>query len=74
MFITQTRTQVVNEIDSSIIVAGLDLYPGCKVIESGTGSGCMTLCLARAVYPNGNVFTFEYNSTRADIATTEFKK
>ena len=40
----------------------------------GTGSGCMTLSLARAIAPNGHVFTFEYNPARSLEATEEFKK
>ncbi len=52
----------------------LDVHPGCRVVESGTGSGCMTLTLARAVQPNGKVYTFEYNSVRATTAADEFRK
>ena len=70
----QTRTQIVNEMDASIINLKLDVHPGCVVVESGTGSGCMTLSLARAVYPNGHVHTFEYNGVRAEKAREEFKK
>ncbi len=70
----QTRTQIVNEVDASVVTMMLDVYPGCKVVESGTGSGCMTLSLARAVYPDGHVYSFEYNKVRAETATEEFKK
>ncbi|RYH28946.1 hypothetical protein EON65_10310 [archaeon] len=52
----------------------LDIHPGCTVVESGTGSGCMTLSLARAVAPSGRVFTYEYNNVRADTAREEFTK
>lgn len=69
-----TRTQIVNEVDSSVVTMMLDVYPGCRVVESGTGSGCMTLSLARAVYPNGHVFTFEYNGVRAEKAREEFQR
>lgn len=69
-----TRTQIVNEVDSSVIVMNLDLYPGCVVVESGTGSGCMTMALSRAVFPLGHVYSFEYNSVRATAATEEFKR
>lgn len=69
-----TRTQIVNEVDSSIVTMMLDVYPGCRVVESGTGSGCMTLSLARAVSPNGHVFTYEYNGVRAEKAREEFER
>lgn len=64
----------MNELDSSVVTLLLDIYPGCKVVESGTGSGCMTLNIARAVAPTGRVFTFEYNAVRAAKAVAEFKK
>jgi tRNA (adenine57-N1/adenine58-N1)-methyltransferase catalytic subunit len=69
-----TRTQIVDSVDSSIVTTALDLFPGCVVAESGTGSGCMTMALARCVSPNGRVFSYEYNSTRAQTASDEFKK
>lgn len=30
-----TRTQIVNELDASIITFNLDVFPGCVVVESG---------------------------------------
>ena len=70
----QTRTQIVDELDSSVITLNLDVSPGSVVVETGTGSGCMTLSLARAVHPSGHVFTFEYNGVRAETARKEFDK
>ncbi len=69
-----TRTQIVDELDASVVTFYLDLYPGCVAVESGTGSGNMTLSLARAVWPSGKVHSFEYNKFRADEATAEFKR
>lgn len=64
----------MNELDSSVVTLNLDVAPGSVVVETGTGSGCMTLSLARAVHPNGHVFTFEYNGVRAQKAREEFDK
>ena len=69
-----TRTQIVNSMDACVITLNLDVFPGCVVVESGTGSGCMTLSLVRAVAPTGHVHTFEYNPTRAETARDEFAK
>lgn len=61
-------------MDCAVVTLMLDVSPGCTVVESGTGSGSMTISLARAVYPNGHVFTYEYNPVRARIAADEFRK
>lgn len=45
--------------DASALVALLDLAPGMRVLEAGTGSGGLTLFLARAVGPEGRVDTHE---------------
>jgi len=74
----KTRTQIVNEIDQSLVTFMLNVKPGDIVVESGTGSGCMTMSLARAVsHPDhskaGHVYTFEYNKFRADEAAKEMQ-
>lgn len=68
------RTQIVNELDSSVCTFYLDLYPGCKVVESGTGSGCMSLSIIRAVLPTGHLYTYEYNPVRAAKVVEEFQE
>jgi tRNA (adenine57-N1/adenine58-N1)-methyltransferase len=45
--------------DASAILTLLDLAPGMRVLEAGTGSGGLTLFLARAVGPSGLVDTYE---------------
>jgi tRNA (adenine57-N1/adenine58-N1)-methyltransferase len=52
----------------------MDLFPGCIIVESGTGSGCFTVSMARAVYPSGHIYTYEYNQIRAEQAKEEFKR
>ena len=70
----KTRTQIVDDIDGSVVAMALDLYPGCVVAESGTGSGCMTLAMARCIAPTGHIHTYEYNPNRAEAAKGEFKQ
>jgi len=41
------------------IVMMLDLEPGARVLEAGTGSGGLTLFLARAVGREGEVVSYE---------------
>lgn len=67
------RTQILYLPDISFITAMLDLRPGAKVIECGTGSGSFSHSLARTVSPNGHLYTFEYHQIRAEIAAKEFE-
>ena len=70
----KTRTQIVNEMDQSVVTFMLNVKPGNIVVESGTGSACMSLSLARAIYhPTnpGHVFTYEFNPFRATEAQKE---
>lgn len=56
-------TQIIYGKDAAQIVMRLNLYPGRTVLEAGTGSGGLTLVLARAVMPGGHVYSYE---TRPD--------
>lgn len=50
--------------DAAVIVTWLDLAPGERVLEAGSGSGGLALFLARAVGPEGRVVSYE---RRADF-------
>lgn len=56
-------SQIIYGKDAAQIVFRLSLCPGRTVIETGTGSGALTLVLARAVMPTGHVYSYE---TRPD--------
>jgi tRNA (adenine57-N1/adenine58-N1)-methyltransferase len=51
--------QVIYPKDLAMILFWADVYPGCRVLEAGTGSGALTLALLRAVGPEGRVITYE---------------
>jgi tRNA (adenine57-N1/adenine58-N1)-methyltransferase catalytic subunit len=51
--------QVIYPKDLAMILFWADVFPGCRVLEAGTGSGALTLALLRAVGPDGHVVTFE---------------
>lgn len=67
------RTQILYSMDISFCLCLMDLKMGSRVIESGTGSGSMTVALSYSVGRNGHVYTFEYNEARAEAAKSEFK-
>jgi tRNA (adenine57-N1/adenine58-N1)-methyltransferase len=51
--------QVIYPKDLAMILFWADVYPGCRVLEAGMGSGALTLALLRAVGPDGKVISFE---------------
>ncbi|KAJ3161787.1 tRNA (adenine-N(1)-)-methyltransferase catalytic subunit trm61 [Geranomyces michiganensis] len=68
------RTQILYTPDISFITSYLDLRPGVKMIEAGTGSGSFTHAIARTIAPTGHLYTFEYNADRFEKAKIEFEE
>jgi len=60
--------QVVYPKDLGPILVYADIGPGMTVLEAGTGSGALTLGLARAVGPTGRVVTVEQRDDHATHA------
>lgn len=51
--------QVVYPKDVGAILVEVDVFPGARVLEAGTGSGALTIALCRAVGPEGRVISYE---------------
>ncbi len=66
------RTQILYTPDISQVVFRLQLQPGQRVVESGTGSGSLSTSITRVISPTGHLFTFEFNLARADKARVDF--
>lgn len=60
--------QVVYPKDLGPILVYADIAPGMTVLEAGTGSGALTMALARAVGPTGRVVTVEQRDDHASHA------
>lgn len=74
-FIAQSlkkKTQTLYEHDISFICLLCNALPNKKIIEAGTGTGCLTYALASCVLPKGIVHTFEYNEERYLEVKNEF--
>jgi tRNA (adenine57-N1/adenine58-N1)-methyltransferase len=60
--------QVVYPKDLAAILMYADVYPGARVLEAGTGSGALTLALARATGPDGRVVSYEVRAEFQELA------
>ena len=52
----------------------LNLKPGFKVVESGTGSGSLSASIIKAILPTGHLYTYEFNGNRVAGAKEDFEK
>ncbi len=59
---------VVYPKDSAAILVWADIRPGDLVVEAGTGSGALTMALARAVGSDGLVVSYEARDDHAALA------
>jgi len=62
------RTQIMYPKDIGYVLLRLGVGPGSRVIEGGTGSGGLTLALARAAGPTGHVYTYEGRPEHSRLA------
>lgn len=52
-------TQIMYPKDIGYLLLRLNIRPGTRVVEAGTGSGGLTIALATAVQPSGRVYSYE---------------
>ncbi|WP_457638684.1 tRNA (adenine-N1)-methyltransferase [Persephonella sp.] len=53
------KTQIIYPKDSAYITLKLGITDGMKVLESGVGSGALTIVMANAVKPSGKIYCYE---------------
>lgn len=61
MMKVKRTTTVVYPKDLGYLLLETGIGPGARVIEVGTGSGSLTLVLARITAPDGHVYSYERN-------------
>jgi tRNA (adenine57-N1/adenine58-N1)-methyltransferase len=67
-------TQIIFPKDVGYILMKLSIQPGITVVEAGTGSGGLTLALARIVGPTGRVISYEARSEMQHLARKNLEK
>jgi len=61
-------TQIMFSKDVGHVLMKLSVRSGSRIVEAGTGSGGLTLALARAVGPEGHVYSYDSNANALKIA------
>jgi tRNA (adenine57-N1/adenine58-N1)-methyltransferase len=67
-------TQIMYPKDIGYILLKMNVEPGSRVAEAGTGSGGLTLALARAVMPTGRVYSYEVRPDVLNLAAKNLEK
>ncbi len=62
------NTQIIYPKDIGYILMKMNIGPGSRVVEAGTGSGGLTLALARMVMPHGHIYTYDSRPEMLTIA------
>lgn len=67
-------TQILYPKDIGYLLMRMNIYSGVRVVEAGTGSGAMTLALARMVQPGGKVYTYEERAEHQENARKNIER
>jgi tRNA (adenine57-N1/adenine58-N1)-methyltransferase len=65
---TRRNTQIMYPKDIGLILVTMDIGPGRRVLEAGTGSGALTTALAWSVGPTGRVYSYEQRPQMQNLA------
>ncbi|KZT11844.1 tRNA methyltransferase complex GCD14 subunit [Laetiporus sulphureus 93-53] len=68
------RTQILYLADIAFVCSWLNIKPGSRVIEAGTGSGSFSHSVARTIGPTGHLWSYEFHEARANKAREEFTR
>ena len=74
IFNMKRQTQIIYPKDLGAILIYGDIYPGSTILESGVGSGSLTLALLRAVGERGRVISVEKREEFASLALMNITK
>ena len=67
-------SQIVYPKESAYALLKMNVLPGSTVVEAGTGSGAMTIALARGVMPSGRVCSYDRRQDMLDVTARNLSK
>ena len=65
---------IVYPKDIGYIFVKMNIGPGCRVIEAGTGSGALSMALAFSVAPTGTVYSYDVREDMVNLARKNLEK
>ena len=68
------NSQIIFPKDIGYIIVRMNIVPGARVVEAGTGSGGLTLALSRFVRPDGRIYTYEEREDMIAIARKNLER
>lgn len=74
MYKLTRRTQIVYPKEAAYILVRLDVSPGKRIGEAGTGSGALTAYLSRAVGKEGMVYSYEQRREFVELSQKNLSK
>jgi tRNA (adenine57-N1/adenine58-N1)-methyltransferase len=71
---TRRNTTIMYPKDIGFIMLNMNIGPGARVVEAGSGSGAFTTALAFLVGETGQVISYEYRSEMQALAKKNIKR
>jgi len=65
--------QIILPKDSAHILMDCDIGSGSRVVEAGSGTGALTVALARSVMPGGRVFSYDIRPEHLKVAVDNIR-
>ena len=68
------NTQIIYPKEAGRIIFKLNIFSGRRVIEAGTGSGALTLAMAKFVAPSGKIYSYESRPEMVENARANLER